>query len=52
MYLAMCADTGMLVGILIFFLVVGAVCITPVILALAAFVKWADARQKRLAADS
>jgi hypothetical protein len=49
---AMCADTGMLVGILFIYPLVGAVCLAPFIFALAAFVRWADARQKRPAAGS
>jgi hypothetical protein len=46
----MCLDGKMLIYILIYFLVMGAIILTPIICVLAAFVRWADARQKRLAA--
>jgi hypothetical protein len=52
MYFAMCADTGMLVGFLIFLLVVGAVGATSFVVAVMAITKWVSARQKRLAAGA
>ena len=52
MSFAMCMDGGMLIGILLTFLAIGAVCVTPIIFALVAFVRWADARHNRLAANA
>jgi hypothetical protein len=52
MYLAMCADTSMLVGILFYVLLLGALVCAPFIFAFVALLRWADARQKRLAAES
>ena len=52
MYLAMCADTGMLIGILLYALMLGALICAPFIFASVVFLKWADARQKRKAAES
>ncbi|MET0650537.1 MAG: hypothetical protein ABW208_28340 [Pyrinomonadaceae bacterium] len=42
----------MLVGTLIFFLVLGVVCLTPFIIALAALGKWLEARRERAAAEA
>ena len=52
MYLAMCMDGGMLLSFLLFLLILGVICGTPLVLALIAFVRWANARQKRMAAES
>lgn len=52
MCLAFCFDTSMLVGALCFLLLLGAVCCTLLVLALVVFARWADARQKRLAAET
>ena len=52
MELAMCADTKMLVGILFFMLLLGALGCALFIFAFVALLKWADARQKGLAAES
>ena len=46
MPLMICADTGMLIGLLLFLLLVGAVCAAPFIFAFIALLRWADARQK------
>lgn len=45
--LAMCADTGMLIGALFFVLVVGAVCLTSFVFAAVAFSRWVERRRKR-----
>lgn len=51
MLLAMCMDGGMLIGLLFFLLIAGAVVMTPFILALVALSRWADARRRRVAAE-
>lgn len=51
MLIAMCADAGMLLGFLFFLLLVGALIVTPFIVGLVAFARWADRRQKRMAAE-
>jgi hypothetical protein len=51
MFLAMCADAGMLIGILFFLLLAVVVCCTPVVLAAMALERWVGARRKRLAAE-
>lgn len=51
MSFAMCFDTSMLVGLLFFVLLTGAAAVTPFVFALVALVRWADARQRRLAAN-
>jgi hypothetical protein len=50
MLLAMCFDGSMLISLLFFVVITGALVLTPVILGLVALSKWADARQKRMAA--
>jgi uncharacterized iron-regulated membrane protein len=52
MYPAMCFDEGMLISMLLGLLVLGVLCCTPVVFAFVALVRWADARQKRTAAES
>ena len=47
----MCLDGEMLIYILISFLLLGVIVLTPIICVLVAFARWADARQKRLAAS-
>jgi hypothetical protein len=52
MYPAMCFDTGMLVGLLLFVLIVGAAVSALFVSAVVTTLKWVNARQKRLAAES
>lgn len=52
MYLAMCMDGSMMLSFLLFLLILGVVCGTPIVLALIVFVRCANARQKRMAAES
>lgn len=51
MYLALCADTRMLVGVLLTLLALGAVGMAAIIFALVAIARWADRRQTRLAVN-
>lgn len=51
MLIAMCADTGMLIGFLFFLLLLGALIVTTFLVGLVAFARWADRRQKRMAAE-
>ena len=52
MYPAMCFDTSMLVGLLILVLVAGAAVSALFVSAAVTILKWVNARQKRLAAES
>ena len=52
MFLAMCADTGMLLGALFMLLALAFICCAPFVFGFVALVRWADARQKRMAAGS
>lgn len=52
MYLAICFDTSMLIGMMVGLLVLGALGCAPLIYGVVALLKWAEARQKRLAAES
>ncbi|HEX8293823.1 MAG TPA: hypothetical protein VF570_18810 [Pyrinomonadaceae bacterium] len=52
MYPAMCFDTGMLVGLLFFVLIVGAVIATPIVFAVVVLLRRINARQEGLAEES
>ncbi len=52
MCLAVCFDTGIIIGVIFYVLLLGAVVLTPFVLAFVALVRWADARQRRMAAES
>ena len=49
MSFAMCFDTSVLVGLLFIVLITGVAAVTPFVFALVAFVRWADARQRKSA---
>ena len=51
MYLAMCMDGGMLLSFLLFRVIVGIICGTPLVLGVVALVNWLGARRKRMAVD-
>jgi hypothetical protein len=52
MCLALCYDTSLFVGLLLFVIVLGAIGATPIVLGVVALLRRADARQKRMAAES
>ena len=51
MYLAMCMDGGMLLSFLLFLVILGVICGTPLVIGVVALANWLGARRKRMAAD-
>lgn len=52
MFPAMCLDGNIIFLALLWVVILGALCLAAVLIPLVAFARWADARQKRMAAAS